>query len=130
LEEKSHIHTVPVYGSSLVFQNPGLFHGLSFYIYKNSAYHQDALKLNKKDLAALIKFGDGEVLIREPNPVRSGIISVVIKVKVAGTFYFVPHFTFRSVNEARMNDDDELSYFVIGILGCGRSTRQSDTVPR
>lgn len=50
------------------FQNPGLFHGLCFYIYKNTAFNRDGLKLNKKDLCVLIRLGDGEVLMRDPNP--------------------------------------------------------------
>ena len=77
-------------------QNPSLFHGFNFYIYKNSSWaiNNDGGKekkngeekkgsgggkklslsghsscvFNKKDLAKLIAFGDGAVINREPNP--------------------------------------------------------------
>jgi hypothetical protein len=45
-------------------QNPGLFHGINFYIYKTSSYG----KLSKKDLGRAISAGDGMLLNREPNP--------------------------------------------------------------
>ncbi|CAG7817107.1 unnamed protein product [Allacma fusca] len=54
--------------------NPSLFQGINFYIYKNTNWPtnvkggKSGISLSKKDIGKLIKFGEGVVINREPNP--------------------------------------------------------------
>lgn len=52
-------------------QNPGIFDGFWFYLYKTCGYVSvsgSAIKLSKRDLISLITIAGGKITNRDPNP--------------------------------------------------------------